>query len=69
MLDKKLKEILHHDGDEITYPHIQKYISIHFIKDEEPKENEIDIIGEVKEMKEIKEKKNKRTATQKSVKN
>lgn len=69
MLDKKLKEILHHDGDEITYPHIQKYISIHFIKDEEPKENEIDIIGEVKEMKEIKEKKNKRTAIQKNIKN
>lgn len=32
ILDQRLKDILQYNGDEITYPHIQKYISKHFFK-------------------------------------
>lgn len=35
LLNKELKQLLKHDKDEITYPHIQKYIGIHFIKPKE----------------------------------
>jgi chromatin remodeling complex protein RSC6 len=32
LLNSELKKLLRHEGDEITYPHIQKYIGIHFVK-------------------------------------
>lgn len=32
LLNSDLKKLLRHEGDEITYPHIQKYIGIHFVK-------------------------------------
>jgi len=32
LLNEVLKKLLRHEGDEITYPHIQKYIGIHFVK-------------------------------------
>lgn len=59
LLNPDLKQLLKHEGDEITYPHIQKYIGIHFIK---PKEEETKEVKE-KKMKEkikIKVKKDKK---------
>lgn len=32
LLNPELKKLLRHEEDEITYPHIQKYIGIHFVK-------------------------------------
>lgn len=32
LLNPALKKLLRHEEDEITYPHIQKYIGIHFVK-------------------------------------
>lgn len=48
VLDKNLKKILHHDGDEITYPHIQKYIGVHFTKPA-PEEIEEEVVVAKKE--------------------
>lgn len=51
LLNPDLKRLLKHEGDEITYPHIQKYIGIHFIK---PKEEETKEIKEKKVKEKIK---------------
>ena len=32
LLNPELKKLLRHEENEITYPHIQKYIGIHFVK-------------------------------------
>jgi chromatin remodeling complex protein RSC6 len=32
LLNQDLKKLLRHEDDEITYPHIQRYIGIHFVK-------------------------------------
>lgn len=41
LLNSDLKKLLRHEGDEIKYPHIQKYIGIHFVKPPVVSENEI----------------------------
>jgi len=61
LLDKKLKDILHHEGDEITYPHIQKYISIH-LKNVEPEKTE-----EKKETEKIEEQKAEKEKEEKKI--
>lgn len=62
LLNKDLKQLLRHEGDEITYPHIQRYIGIHFIK---PNKEISDVKEETKkeekkERKQIKIKKDKK---------
>ena len=53
LLNSDLKKLLRHEGDEITYPHIQKYIGIHFVK---PVVSEDEIIKKKKTEKEEKKK-------------
>lgn len=58
LLNEDLKQLLRHDGDEITYPHIQRHIGIHFIKTEDEKvESKKE---EKKDKKQIKIKKDKK---------
>lgn len=40
-LDSKLKKLLKYDKPIITYPHIQKYIGVHFIKEEKKEEKKV----------------------------
>jgi upstream activation factor subunit UAF30 len=56
LLNSELKKLLRHEGDEITYPHIQKYIGIHFVK---PVVSEDDIKKKKLEKKTEKEEKKK----------
>jgi upstream activation factor subunit UAF30 len=57
LLNSDLKKLLRHEGDEITYPHIQKYIGIHFVK---PVVSEDDIKKKKLEKKTEKEKEEKK---------